>query len=793
MAESKYLTAPVPSTKMPKAISFILANEAAERFAFYGVVAIQTVFMVNYLQNWQGEAANFSEAKAMEWIHSFKALVYALPILGALLSDLFLGKFKTIIPFSALYCVGFIALIVDQSYTGALVGFGLIAVGSGMIKPCISANVGDQFGKSNEHLMSKVFSWFYFSINFGSFLSTALIPYLLDKFGPQIAFAVPGIFMFIATITYWLGRKQLVHIPAKGAEFVKESFSADGVKAVLKLFLCVYVFVAIFWALFDQTTSKWVLQAEKMDLNLLGVKVLPSQLQAVNPLLVMLMIPLFSYIIYPMVGKIVKVTPLRKIATGFFVGGLAFAISAYIDTKLNGGDIFKFTSSQKSKSFSTAMIIDGKEDGAGWSSLGQPTSSEPQELIVRLRQRQQWNISQVNLTPYTSFNVNGILDVLKSVKLDIKQQLRSVTSEDSDVEVSADTLKERVKIIDTAMKDVKKTAKDQRKYLTGDAKKDTRNTQVITAVRTVALTALEQVDADVELLNDLAYLPKEISVYAADFTDKLIPFLTDKLAAEKKELEASLEKEMEVFGLTNQLLLVLIDELSENNEKVDELLKQDKGFQKIAKMQEELGDLTEKLSNITNTTVQSGWTYLGDFTVDSDGGPVALDFEPINATHVLLQVKSNYGAQKVRIGELKINTTQSMPETADQISAQIWPNIAAIGFKPNIIWQVIAYILITAAEVMLSITVLEFSYTQAPKKMKSFVSSVSLLSITLGNFFVIGVNKFIQKPDGTTTLEGADYYWFFVKAIIITGVLFSIVAIFFKEKTYLQDEAKTEE
>ena len=268
--------------------------------------------------------------------------------------------------------------------------------------------------------------------------------------------------------------------------------------------------------------------------------------------------------------------------------------------------------------------------------------------------------------------------------------------------------------------------------------------------------------------------------------------MSEHLEIEKEKLEASLELETEAFGLTNQLLLVLIDEISGNNEKVDELLKQDKSFQKIAKMQEELDVLNGKLSDINGTTIKSGWTYLGEIAVDADGNPIALDFEPTDATHVLLQVKSNYGAEKVRIGELKINTSQSIPENPDQISAQVWPNVAAIGFKPNIIWQVIAYILITAAEVMLSITVLEFSYTQAPKKMKSFVSSVSLLSITLGNFFVIGVNKFIQNADGTTKLEGADYYWFFVKAIIITGVLFSIVAIFFKEKTYLQDEATEE-
>ena len=758
MANSKYLTAPESTTKMPKAIPTILINEAAERFAFYGVVAIQTVFMVNYLINWEGKPANFTEAKAMEWIHSFKALVYFVPIIGALISDIFLGKFKTIIPFSILYCCGFIALIADQTYTGAIIGFSLIALGTGIIKPCISANVGDQFSRTNENLMSKVFSWFYFSINLGSFVAMALIPVLLDKFGPEVAFAVPGVFMVIATLTYWTGRKKLVHIPAKGSEFKKETFSAEGLKAVAKLFFCIYIFVAIFWALFDQTTSKWVLQAEKMDLNLMGFTLLPSQLQAVNPLLVMALIPLFAYLIYPVVGKVIKVTPLRKIAAGFFVAAMAFAISASIDTKLKGGDIFKFTSSEKTKSFTTAMMIDGNRDGGGWSSSDQPSEEEPQELIVRLRERKQWDVSQINLIPETVFSSDGIVDVLKSIKEDVKKELTAAKSKAVELDVSdesdlsVEVLKERVKIVNAAIKDVKKTAKGY--------KSDRRNAQMLTSAREIAQKAIEHVDADVMLLDNAMYMPKEISVYAADLTDKLIPFLIDEMASKKEELEASLEKE--------------------------------KNDEKIAEMQSELADLTEKLSDMSQTAIKCGWIWLGDIAVNTDGQPVALDFDSMKATHVLVQVRSNYGAPKVRIGEFEINTTESMPAVSEEVTAQIWPNVAAIGFKPNIIWQVIAYILITAAEVMLSITVLEFSYTQAPKKMKSFISSISLLSITLGNFFVIGVNHFIQKPDGTTTLEGADYYWFFVVSVVITGILFSIVAIFFKEKTYIQGEASAE-
>jgi POT family proton-dependent oligopeptide transporter len=88
---------------------------------------------------------------------------------------------------------------------------------------------------------------------------------------------------------------------------------------------------------------------------------------------------------------------------------------------------------------------------------------------------------------------------------------------------------------------------------------------------------------------------------------------------------------------------------------------------------------------------------------------------------------------------------------------------------------------------MVSITALEFAYTQAPKKMKSFVMAVFLLSVTLGNFFTAIVNQFIQNTDGTSKLEGSSYYWFFALAMLGTACVFIPVAKLYREKTYIQN------
>ncbi|MHC4747800.1 MAG: POT-type proton-dependent oligopeptide transporter, partial [Planctomycetota bacterium] len=114
------------------------------------------------------------------------------------------------------------------------------------------------------------------------------------------------------------------------------------------------------------------------------------------------------------------------------------------------------------------------------------------------------------------------------------------------------------------------------------------------------------------------------------------------------------------------------------------------------------------------------------------------------------------------------------------------------GATPSIGWQILAHFILAAAEVMVSITCLLFSYTQAPKKMKSFVMSVFFLSITLGDLFTAGVNWFIENEDGSVKLEGAAYFWFFAGIMLATAIAFIPVAAWYKEKTYIQDNAREE-
>jgi len=370
MAKTQYLTSPPKITTMPPGVPYIIGNEAAERFSYYGMNSILTIFMTKYLLDKMGHLSAMQPANAEAWYHTFVTTLYFLPIFGAILADAVFGKFKVVLWLSIVYCGGHFTLAlmgspvahaIEPRYLLAI-GLFMIAMGAGGIKPCVSTNVGDQFGESNKHLLTRVFNWFYFSINAGSALSTLLIPWLLEPgsiwdwlknmlpasvsgflvspklHSPDVAFGLPGIFMVIATIFFWSGRKKFVHIPPVGLRpYTREIFNKETGKILLNILLPV-PFVAIFWALWQQNFSSWIVQAESMDRHLFGVEWLSSQIQTVNPIFILIMLPLFSYWLYPFVEKFVALTPLRKMGTGLFVTAASFFIIAVIQTRIDAGE-----------------------------------------------------------------------------------------------------------------------------------------------------------------------------------------------------------------------------------------------------------------------------------------------------------------------------------------------------------------------------------------------------------------------------------------------------------------------
>ncbi|WP_280529567.1 MFS transporter [Shewanella dokdonensis] len=195
----------------PRQIPFIIASEACERFSFYGMRNILTPFLMTALLLSVPEELRQGQAKDV--FHSFVIGVYFFPLLGGWIADRFFGKYHTILWLSIVYVIGHAFLaIFETSKTGFYSGLFLIALGSGGIKPLVSSFMGDQFDQSNKSLAQKAFDMFYFTINFGSFFASLSMPLILKFFGPAVAFGIPGVLMFIATVFFWYGRNRYVHI-----------------------------------------------------------------------------------------------------------------------------------------------------------------------------------------------------------------------------------------------------------------------------------------------------------------------------------------------------------------------------------------------------------------------------------------------------------------------------------------------------------------------------------------------------------------------------------------------------
>ncbi len=92
------------------------------------------------------------------------------------------------------------------------------------------------------------------------------------------------------------------------------------------------------------------------------------------------------------------------------------------------------------------------------------------------------------------------------------------------------------------------------------------------------------------------------------------------------------------------------------------------------------------------------------------------------------------------------------------------------------------------AEILVSVTHLEFAYTQAPQKFKSLVMCTYLLAVSLGNVFTAAVDHFIQNADGSLKLQGAAYFFFFVKVLLGTALVYTIVSPMYRGRSFLQDD-----
>ncbi|KAI6225863.1 Peptide transporter 3 [Aphelenchoides besseyi] len=360
----------------PPGVFFILGNEFCERFSFYGMRTILVLYLIS--------EHNFRDSTASVFYHAFVSLAYLAPLLGSIAADNYVGRFKVILWVSLVYCFGHALLSVGAiphllPQMRNILDFGgliVIALATGGIKPCVSAFAADQFKEEQQQERSQFFSFFYFAINAGSLVAIIVTPMLRGRvrcFDSEycfpLAFGVPGVLMLAAFILFVAGIRWYKITPVKRENVIwkvatcityafrckvnaklKGQDSAvhwldyasprysdsliNGVKSLVAIAV-LFVPVAFFWALLDQQGSTWVLQARRMDGRVGQITILPDQMSILNPLFILLMVPLFEAFLYPAARRICVVTPLRKMALGGLLAALAFVIAGFLQLKIN--------------------------------------------------------------------------------------------------------------------------------------------------------------------------------------------------------------------------------------------------------------------------------------------------------------------------------------------------------------------------------------------------------------------------------------------------------------------------
>ncbi|XP_035995264.1 solute carrier family 15 member 1 [Fundulus heteroclitus] len=371
----------------PISIFFIIVNEFCERFSYYGMRAVLVLYF-KYFLRWDDDLAT-------SIYHTFVAFCYLTPILGAIVADSWLGKFKTIIYLSIVYAIGQVALavsaihdITDSNRDGtpdnltfhvalSMVGLLLIALGTGGIKPCVAAFGGDQFGDTQEKQRRTFFSVFYLCINGGSLLSTIITPILrAQECGIHskskcysLAFGVPAALMVVALVVFIMGSGMYYKAKPEGnimlkvskcigyaiknryrhrskrypkrehwmdwAEEKYDKLLIAQIKISLRV-LFLYIPLPMFWTLFDQKGSRWTLQATTMNGHFGSIVIQPDQMQTINPILILTLVPIMDSLIYPLIRKCgLNFTPLKKMTVGMILAALAFVAAAMVQLQID--------------------------------------------------------------------------------------------------------------------------------------------------------------------------------------------------------------------------------------------------------------------------------------------------------------------------------------------------------------------------------------------------------------------------------------------------------------------------
>lgn len=376
MGEAKAAVA-AHAEKHPKGLFVLFGTEMWERFSFYTMLAMLTLYMQDAVDGF-----GWTSAQATGVYSWYQAFVYFTPLLGGWIADKFLGYRNSITIGGIFFMAGHLLLAVPKNHTIFYTALVCLVIGNGFFKPNVSSMVGNLY-KEGSHLKDRAYLIFYMGINVGAFLAPIIAEFVQSRWGFHEAFAVAAGGMVISLLIFWLFKRHTLQADrarsGKGdftkvtgdqdqhAEAVavstdlpperEEMLPIDTVpewKRIVAL-IVIFLIVIVFWMIFHQNGSTLVYWAnDNTDWNVSGIIS-----NSINPFwIITLSLPLVWFWGWLDRKGLEPSTP-AKIGIGMFLTGCSLLILYF--AALSGG----YTKP------STKILAPGPAPGQYWVSLPQ--------------------------------------------------------------------------------------------------------------------------------------------------------------------------------------------------------------------------------------------------------------------------------------------------------------------------------------------------------------------------------------------------------------------------------------
>jgi len=349
------MTANTSSDKHPKGLYVLFATEMWERFSYYSMLAMFTL----YLRDTSGEGFAWTSDNATKLYANYLMFVYASPLIGGWLADRKLGYRKAVMIGGLFFVAGHLLLSV-RSMTAVYAALTCLVIGNGLFKPNISAMVGNLYPEGS-HLKDRAYNIFYMGINVGAFLAPIVAEFVRGKFGFHPAFAVAAGGMVLSVAILWKFKRHIEHFyrpptrrvaaahatavtaDAPPASVSQQDLAGAGRQGTMEAvpewkrigaLIIIFLIVIVFWMVFHQNGSTMTYWAnENTDWKVTGIIS-----NAINPgWVIILTFPLVAFWRW-LDGKGLEPSTPVKMAIGMFLTGAAFFI-LFVGAKVGEGTV----------------------------------------------------------------------------------------------------------------------------------------------------------------------------------------------------------------------------------------------------------------------------------------------------------------------------------------------------------------------------------------------------------------------------------------------------------------------